>query len=112
VAKLFVSAGVITLCSFITPAKRQRQLARDIVGSADFLEVFVKASFAACEARDPKGLYAKAKAGGVKQFTGKDSAFEEPEDQDGAFVIDTEAESPAASLEKLHAYIAPKILLT
>jgi adenylylsulfate kinase len=111
VAKLFVQAGMITLCSFITPARRHRELAREIIGDGDFLEIYVKASFATCEQRDPKGLYAKAKAGGVKQFTGKDSGFEEPEEGSPAFIIDTESESPAASLERLHAFVAPKLQL-
>jgi adenylylsulfate kinase len=89
VAKLFAECGVITITSFITPNNELRRLARGIVGDADLLEVYVKASFETCRVRDPKGLYAKVAAGEVKQFTGKDSAFEEPESPD--LVIDTEA---------------------
>lgn len=112
VAKLFTQAGVVTICSFITPLKALRQSAREIVGTDDFFDVYVKASFETCARRDPKGLYAKAGAGGVKQFTGKDSAFEEPAAGEVSLVIDTEAESPEASLERLHAAVRPKISLT
>ncbi len=89
VAKLFAECGVITITSFITPNNELRRLAREIIGEADLLEVYVKASFETCQIRDPKGLYAKVAAGEVKQFTGKDSAFEEPESP--ALVINTEA---------------------
>ncbi len=110
VAKLFVQAGIVTLCSFITPLRAQRSLARGIVGAEDFIEVFVDAPYEVCAQRDPKGLYAKAKAGGVAQFTGKDSAFEPPEPGgNDIFTLKTEGESPEASLERLHAYIAPRV---
>jgi adenylylsulfate kinase len=112
VAKLFAQAGVVTICSFITPLKALRQSAREIVGAEDFFDVYVKASFETCARRDPKGLYAKAGAGGVKQFTGKDSAFEEPAAGEVSLVIDTEVESPEASLDRLHAAVRPKISLT
>jgi adenylylsulfate kinase len=112
VAKLFAQAGVVTICSFITPLRSLRQSAREIVGADDWMDVYVKASFETCARRDPKGLYAKATAGGVKQFTGKDSAFEEPEAGDVSLVIDTEAESPEASLDRLHAAVRPRISIT
>jgi adenylylsulfate kinase len=109
VAKLFVNAGIITICSFITPARRQRELAQTIVGADDFLGVFVRASFETCAARDPKGLYAKAKAGNLAQFTGKDSSFEPPEASERSYVLDTETESAAASLERLCGWVKPAI---
>lgn len=99
VAKLFAECGVITITSFITPNNELRRLAREIIGEADLLEVYVKASFETCQIRDPKGLYAKVAAGEVKQFTGKDSAFEEPESPD--LVIDTEAFSEDECLAQL-----------
>jgi adenylylsulfate kinase len=111
VAKLFTQAGVITICSFITPRRALRQAAREIVGAEDFFDVYVKASFAACARRDPKGLYAKAGMGDVPQFTGRDSAFEEPLADEAALVIDTEGESPEASLARLHAAVRPKFSL-
>lgn len=91
VARLYLHSGIITVTSFICPTRELRELARSVIGEADFVEVFVKASFETCAARDPKGLYAKAQAGGIQQFTGRDSAFEEPEPGDPALVLDTEA---------------------
>jgi len=99
VAKLFAECGVITITSFITPNNELRRLAREVIGGADLFEVYVKASFETCRVRDPKGLYAKVAAGEVKQFTGKDSAFEEPESPD--LVIDTEAFSEEECLAQL-----------
>lgn len=111
VARLFVQAGVVVIASFITPLRAHRQLARSIIGAEDFLEVYIAASFETCARRDPKGLYAKASAGGVKQFTGKDSLFEPPAAEDrGALVIDTEAGPAEASLAQLHAAVSPRIL--
>jgi adenylylsulfate kinase len=109
VAKLFVQAGIVTLCSFITPSRQQRAQAKAIIGAEDFAEVYVSASFDTCAARDPKGLYAKAKAGGVKQFTGKDSGFEEPQPENGAYILNTEGETPEQSLERLYAFVAPRL---
>jgi adenylylsulfate kinase len=86
VAKLFASQGIITLVSVITPRRDLRALAREVIGE-DFAEVYIKADFETCAQRDPKGLYAKVKAGKIKQFTGKDSGFEEPETPE--LVIDT-----------------------
>lgn len=88
VARLFLDTGIITLVSFISPTRALRESARQIVGPDDFLEVFVKASFETCAKRDVKGLYAKVKEGKIKQFTGKDSSFEEPDSPD--LVLDTE----------------------
>ncbi len=112
VAKLFVQAGVVTLASFITPTRALRAVAREIVGADDFIEVYIKASFEACAKRDPKGLYAKANAGGVNQFTGRDSSFEVPLSNDTATIIDTEGESVEASLSRLHALVLPRIKIS
>lgn len=110
VAKLFVQAGVVVIAAFITPQRAHRQLARSIIGAEDFLEVYVAASFDTCAKRDPKGLYAKANAGGVRQFTGRDSSFEPPSADDGdVLVIDTEAGPADSSLNQLHAAITPRI---
>ena len=111
VTKLFVQAGMVVIAAFITPQRALRELARGIVGAEDFLEVYVSASFEACARRDPKGIYAKAGAGQVQQFTGRDSTFEPPAPGGAALVLDTEAGTPAQSLEKLHALVAPKINL-
>ena len=90
VAKLFAEAGLITLVSLITPKRELRVTAREIIGADDVTLIYVKASFETCQQRDPKGLYAKVATGQVKQFTGKDSGFEEPDPVDGDEVIDTE----------------------
>lgn len=110
VAKLFVQAGVVVIAAFITPLREHRKLARSIIGAEDFIEVYVSASFDTCSARDPKGLYAKARAGGVQQFTGRDSSFEPPtSDDDQVLVINTEDGPADFSLGQLHAAIAPRI---
>ncbi|MEX0330190.1 MAG: adenylyl-sulfate kinase [Puniceicoccaceae bacterium] len=101
VAKLYLHSGVITITSFICPTRELRQLARSVVGEADFVEVFVKASFETCAQRDPKGLYKKAQAGKIANFTGKDSAFEEPIDGDPVLVLDTESASVEQSVQAL-----------
>jgi adenylylsulfate kinase len=87
VAKVFVSQGVITFVSAITPRGELRDLARGILG-ADLFEVYIKASYEACEKRDVKGLYAKAARGEIAHFTGKDGSFEPPAHAD--LVLDTE----------------------
>lgn len=112
VAKLFVQAGVVTLCSFITPLHSLRAAAREIIGADDFIEVYVKASYEVCASRDPKGLYAKASAGGIKQFTGRDSGFETPAESDAALIIDTEAAGIEASLARLHGHVLNKIQIS
>ncbi len=79
VAKLYTQSGIIVLCSFISPTKEIRQLAKDIIGEEDFLENFIDTPLAVCESRDVKGLYAKARKGEIKGFTGIDSPYEAPE---------------------------------
>lgn len=78
VSKLFVNCGVVTLNCFVSPTKDIRQQAKDILGE-DMLEVFINTPFEECEKRDVKGLYAKARAGEIKNFTGLDAPFEAPE---------------------------------
>lgn len=78
VSKLFVNCGIVTLNCFVSPTKDIRQQAKDILGD-DMLEVFVNTPFEECEKRDVKGLYAKARAGQIKNFTGLDAPFEAPE---------------------------------
>ncbi|SIQ62743.1 adenylylsulfate kinase [Aeromonas sp. RU39B] len=78
VAKLMVDAGLIVLTAFISPYREERDLVRGLLGEGEFLEVFVDAPLALCEQRDPKGLYKKARAGEIRNFTGIDSAYEAP----------------------------------
>ena len=82
VSKLMVDAGLITLVSFISPFKSERQMARNLLSSDEFFEIFVNTSLEECEKRDPKGLYKKARAGELINFTGIDSSYEEPENPD------------------------------
>jgi len=107
VAKLFAGAGMVTIASFICPRNELRAMAREIVGPADFLEVYVECSFVTCERRDVKGLYAKAKAGVVKQFTGRDSAFEPPEAAD--LILNTDEQVEGESLEQLYRAVHPRV---
>lgn len=104
VSRLFLEGGVITINSFVSPTKDLRDLAREIIGPADFVEVYVKASYELCEQRDVKGLYAKARAGEIKHFTGRDAPFDEPEHP--TVTIDTEHQTPEQSV----AYLVEQIL--
>ena len=78
VARLMTDAGLIVITSFISPFVAERQMARDLIGLAHFIEVFVNTPLALCESRDPKGLYKKARDGVLKNFTGIDSDYEVP----------------------------------
>ncbi|PAW51923.1 adenylyl-sulfate kinase [Pseudomonas moraviensis] len=78
VSKLFLDSGLITIASFISPFRQDRKIARDIIGAESFIEVFIDAPLLECEKRDPKGLYKKARAGSIKNFTGIDSIYEQP----------------------------------
>ncbi len=79
VAKLFVDAGIIVLTAFISPFRSERQRVRELVDEGEFIEVFVDTPLEVCESRDPKGLYKKARAGEISDFTGIDSPYEAPE---------------------------------
>lgn len=107
VARLFLDSGVVVFTSFITPKRELREQARGIVGEADVTPVYVKASFETCAERDVKGLYAKAAAGGVKHFTGKDSSFEEPQADEPDWTITTDNQSEESCLDELLERILP-----
>ena len=79
VSKLFLDAGIITITAFISPFKSDRNLVRQLFDEGDFLEVFIDSSLEVCENRDPKGMYAKARKGEIKNFTGISSPYESPE---------------------------------
>ena len=78
VSKLFMNCGIILICAFISPTNEMRDMAREIIGEDDFLEVFIDTPLEVCEQRDPKGLYKKARAGEIKNFTGISAPFEIP----------------------------------
>jgi bifunctional enzyme CysN/CysC len=82
VARLMADAGLVVLVSLISPFNAERHMAREIAGDVDFLQVFVDTPIETCRERDPKGLYAKAARGEIKNFTGVDSPFEAPDDPD------------------------------
>lgn len=91
VARLFNDAGLTVIAAFISPYREDRERAREVIGSNRFHEVFVSSPLAVCEARDPKGLYAKARAGEIPEFTGISAPFEEPEEP--ALVLRTDEET-------------------
>ena len=97
VAKLFLDAGVIVLTAFVSPFRADRDKARDLVEAGDFFEIFCAADLDVCESRDPKGLYAKARSGAIKEFTGISSPYEAPETPE--LKIDTGAQELAESVE-------------
>jgi adenylylsulfate kinase len=82
VTKLLVNTGIITICSFISPTEEIRQMAKNIIGENDFIEVFLNTPLEVCEQRDTKGLYKKARSGEIKDFTGISSPFEAPKNPD------------------------------
>jgi bifunctional enzyme CysN/CysC len=94
VARLFVDAGAVVLCSFISPFRVERRAIRERLDPGEFIEVFVDAPIEECERRDPKGLYARARAGAITNFTGIDSPYEEPEHPE--LVLPTHRRSPEA----------------
>ena len=102
VARLFADAGLIVVTSLISPYAAERENARNIVG-ANFHEVYVRADLATCESRDPKGLYARARAGEIRNFTGIDAPYEAPTRAD--LVVDTAGTSPEAALKDLVRYV-------
>lgn len=107
VTKLFLNCGIITINCFITPTESIRQIARDIIGSENMIEVYINASIEACEKRDEKGLYQKARAGELKNFTGIDSPFEYPEHADIELLTDNQ--SIQESTHQLLQYVLERI---
>lgn len=105
VSKLFLDGGVITINSFVSPTIKIRKMARDIIGTKDFIEVFVDTPIEVCEKRDVKGLYKKARAGEIKNFTGIDAPFEAPVNPE--LVLKTENQSVEESTASLLKYLLP-----
>jgi bifunctional enzyme CysN/CysC len=102
-ARLFVDAGLIVLVSFISPFRSERRMARELMGKGEFIEVFVDTPIEVCMQRDPKGLYEKAKAGEIRNFTGIDSPYEEPENAE--VTLKTVGEEPTALASQLVAHL-------
>lgn len=107
VSKLFVDTGIITIAAFISPSNDIREMAANIIGKDDFLEVYVSTPIEECQRRDVKGLYAKARRGEIKNFTGISAPFEAPAHP--ALTLDTSALSLEESVNKLLELILPRI---
>lgn len=103
VAKLFTDAGVIAMTAFISPYRADRDKARELLKAGEFIEVYVKCALDVCEERDVKGLYKKARAGEIKEFTGISAPYEEPANPE--IVVDTGAETLEESTKKVLAYL-------
>jgi adenylylsulfate kinase len=109
VSKLFCDAGVIASTAFISPYRADRDKARQINGDS-FIEVYVKCNLDVCEERDPKGLYKKARAGEIKEFTGISAPYEEPDKAE--LVIDTSNETLQESADRVLAYLEERGILS
>lgn len=109
VSKLFTDGGVITLTAFISPYRADRDKAREIAVEGRFVEVYVKCDLAVCEERDPKGLYKKARAGEIPEFTGISAPYEEPEQAE--IVVDTSNAALEESTNEVLAYLESKDLI-
>lgn len=107
VAKLFKDAGFVTIVSFITPTEASRKRAKDIIGVQDFVEVFVKCPIEVCEQRDVKGLYKKARAGEIEDFTGISAPFEAPQHAD--LVLESDQRTLVDCVAALEAVILQRI---
>lgn len=107
ISKLFLNCGIVTLNCFISPTNEIRQIAKNIIGENDFIEIYINASLKICEDRDVKGLYKKARNGEIKNFTGVSATFEEPKQPN--LVIDTTLMSIEESVKKIYDYILPLI---
>lgn len=106
VAKLMVDAGLITMASFISPYRAERQLARNLLDDGEFIEIFVNTPLEVAEARDVKGLYAKARAGEIKNFTGIDSDYEAPKNAE--IEVNTVEMSADEAAEMIVTYLKDK----
>ena len=107
VSKLFINCGVITLNCFVSPTREMRQMAKEIIGADNFIEVFINASVAECEKRDVKGLYEKARKGEIKNFTGISAPYEVPINPD--IEIKTEIFSVEEAVDSIFKLIKKKL---
>lgn len=109
VNKLFINCGIITINCFVSPTEAIRNMAKSVIGSDDFIEIFVDTPLAICESRDVKGLYQKARRGEIKNFTGLDAPFEIP--VEAQLVLKTENLTAEQTAESLLQFILPKITI-
>jgi adenylylsulfate kinase len=104
-SKIFLDSGIIVLCCFISPTNEIRELAKEIIGNDNYIEVFIDCPLDICEKRDVKGFYKMARNGNVKNFTGIDSLYEAPEKSD--IIINTDVLTLKDSAEKLLDFVLP-----
>ena len=109
-AKLMLEAGTIVMTAFISPFRKDRDLVRQSLPQDDFIEIYCKASLEACESRDVKGLYKRARAGEIKNYTGIDSPYEAPNNPE--LIIDTEHESLEESVSKVIDFLKIKAIIS
>ena len=110
VAKLFVESGCVVIASFISPLKKDREMIKGIIGENNYVEVFVNTSLEECERRDVKGLYKKARAGEIKNFTGINAPYEKPENP--ALEIKTEEEDLKDALKRIVLHLEDKLKIS
>ncbi len=109
VAKLFIDAGVLTMVAAISPYKRDREFVRNLVEPGEFVEIYVKCPLEVCETRDPKGLYKKARQGIIKNFTGIDDPYEEPENPE--IVVETDKETVEEAVAKIIRFLEERQII-
>ena len=109
VAKLMMEGGIIAITAFISPFKKDRNLARQLLSQGDFIEIYCKASLETCESRDVKGLYKRARAGEIKNYTGIDSPYEAPDNPE--LIIDTKNEPLEESTTKVVDFLKSKKII-
>jgi adenylylsulfate kinase len=110
VSKLMLEAGLIVMTAFISPFKKDRNEARNLISNDNFIEIYCEASLETCEKRDVKGLYRLARAGEIKNYTGIDSPYEAPENPE--LIIDTDKETLNESVSKILNYLEESILIS
>jgi len=109
VAKLMLESGLIVMTAFISPFREDRIAVRNLISNSDFIEIYCKASLEICEARDVKGLYKRARAGEIKNYTGIDSPYEAPENPE--LIIDTDKETLDESVSKIYSFLERKAII-
>ena len=109
VAKLMLESGLIVMTAFISPSREDRNAVRNLISNSEFIEIYCKASLETCEARDVKGLYKRARAGEIKNYTGIDSPYEAPINPE--LIIDTDKETLDESVSKIYNFLERKAII-
>ena len=109
VAKLMLESGLIVMTAFISPFREDRVAVRNLISNSDFIEIYCKASLETCESRDVKGLYKRARAGEIKNYTGIDSPYEAPDNPE--LIIDTDKETLDESVSRIYSFLERKAII-